>query len=106
MSRNMQSPDDEAMLDLDLVIGSDASAARVFYRSASHQTDVRTVVGTAKKHPKDRPDYQVAEYLAVGRALKALGEELLAAAEHELDARSIWAPSFLDRIPVQGIWHE
>lgn len=80
----MQTVDDTAELDLDLVISPEASVCRVFYRTTAGQ--VRDALGWAKKHPDDSSDRQVAELLAVGRALRQMAESMIRDANNIVDA--------------------
>lgn len=49
--------------------------------------------GTARRHPADPEVAKVGDELAVGRALIALGNRLVALAELDIAARELWAPA-------------
>jgi len=78
-----------AQIKLDLVNTKNGSAARVtFYKTTAGIAIPRPVVaearGMSKRHPKDTPNSEIGELLAVGRALEELSRKLIETAERKV----------------------
>jgi hypothetical protein len=78
-----------AQIKLDLVNTKNGSAARVtFYKTTAGIAIPRPVVaearGMSKRHPKDTPNSEIGELLAVGRALEELSRKLIEQAERKV----------------------
>ena len=66
--------DDAVTFELDVIGGTDATAARV---TIDYPSVSGVWVGTAKRHPKDSHDPHTAALLAIARALQAAADGMV-----------------------------